>query len=144
MVGRYDTAFKSTRPQFHQVNTTKYYNNDHTKDNLPKLETRYDPPSIQYTKIRNKNSSFNPCHYGRSPLISLRPEMDKDTDEKQYCKNPYATQTFNLYRNGDVKKHPDDIMKGIGNMDKSIIYSSPDKIARVKHYAPAGTTQYFI
>ena len=62
----------------------------HHDDYLPKLETRYGPASVQYTKIRNKNSSFNPTHYGMNPIVSLRPEMDKDKEEKQYCKNPYA------------------------------------------------------
>ena len=143
MVGRRDTAFTSLRPQFHLGNSTKYYNNDHKKDYVPKLETRVDPASVQYTKIRNKNSSFNPAHYGRSHLVSLRAEMDKDKFEKQFCRNPYTTQSFNLYRNGDVRKHPDDIMKGLGNMDKSLIISTPDKIAKVKHYGPAGTIQYF-
>lgn len=143
MVGRNDTAFKSLRPQFHLNNSTKYYNNDHITDYLPKKETRVDPASIQYTRIRNKNSSFNPTHYGRSPLVSLRPEMDKDKSEKQFCRNPYGTTTFNLYRNGDVRKHPDDVINGVGNMNKSLIISTPDKIAKVKMYGPAGTIQYF-
>lgn len=143
MVGRSDTTFKSLRPQFHLNNSKDYYNNNHIDDYLPKLDTRYGPASVQYTKIRNKNSSFNPTHYGMNPIVSLRPEMDKDKEEKQHCKNPYAIQTFHLYRNGEIKKHPDDVQKGIGNMDRSLIYSTPDKIAKVKHYGPAGTLQYF-
>lgn len=143
MVGRTDTCFKSLRPQFHLNNSTKYYNNDHITDYLPKKESRVDPASVQYTRIRNKNSSFNPTHYGRSHLVSLRPELDKDKFEKQFCRNPYSITTFNLYRNGDVRKHPDDVRNGIGNMDKSLIISTPDKIAKVKHYGPAGTIQYF-
>ena len=55
-MSRTDSCFKSTRKLHDLVNDTSYWKDDHHDTGIHK-ETRGLPESIQYAKMRNKNSN---------------------------------------------------------------------------------------
>ena len=129
-MSRTDSCFKSTRPSYDLANDTAHYYNSHHNTGINK-DTRGDPSSIQYTKIRNRNSNFNPAFYGKSNVISLRKDMDPDWEEKKDCMNAYPTLSRAqqmesipvaiIGRNGARLNDIKSIQHGVGGTDRSHI-----------------------
>jgi len=129
-MSRTDSCFKSTRITPDLINDTSYWKDDHHDTGIHK-ETRGQPDTIQYTKIRNRNSNFNPAFYGKSNVIALRKDLDPDWDVKQDCLNQFPTLTRAqqmesipiavVGKNASKLTDPKNINAGLGNMNTSHI-----------------------
>ena len=129
-MSRTDSCFKSTRITPDLINDTSYWKDDHHNTGINK-ETRGQHDSIQYTKIRNRNSNFNPAFYGKSNVIELRKDLDPDWDVKQDCINQFPTLTRAqqmesipiavVGKNASKLTDPKNINAGLGNMNTSHI-----------------------
>lgn len=137
---RTDRCFQKERNVL-ENNTLRHYWYDLPHNNFVK---RYEPvphSSRQYTKIRTKNTNYNPAFYGKPMNVVLRKDLDEDWDVKQDCYNPYPSLSreqvdnmpnFTIGRNGTIKTDPKSIETRVGNRDRTGIQISKNQYLSTK------------
>ena len=135
-MARVDRCFTSTRPtQDFAMDSHYFYKLPH--NNYLRRNEPLDHDSIQYTKIRTRNSNFNPAFYGRPMNKIVRKDLDPDWDVKQDCHNPYPSMSreevmnnvplVRAGRNGTHLTDPKSIMRGMQNTDKRLNKLTPNQ-----------------
>jgi hypothetical protein len=140
-MARVDRCFKSQRPfQDNAMDHHYWYELPH--NNYLKRNEQLLPSSVQYTKVRTKNSDFNKPFYGRKMNQILRKDLDPEWDVKQDCYNPFPAMTraemmqnvpmVFAGKNGSQLNDPKSIQQGTQSMDKRLTKLTPNQYLSTK------------
>lgn len=123
------------------INDKSYHFDNHYDTGIHK-ETRQNGSSVQFTKLRNRNTNFNPPHYGKSNIIQLRREFDVDTEEKKECNNAYPFLTKQqqndtipnviIGRNASRTNDSSSISNGMANNNRGLIRTTQSEFIKSK------------
>lgn len=137
---RTDRCFRKERNVL-EDQTLRHYWYDLPHNNFVK---RYEPlphSSTQYTKIRTKNTNWNPPYYGNPQNTVLRRDLAEEWDVKQDCYNPYPALSraevdnlpiFRIGRNGSILTDPKSIENNVATRNRTDIKISKNQYLQNK------------